>query len=72
MINKPMNLNNLSSIRMKGNVEMNNHVAQLKSQFSKLAAIGSVIEKQMKVAIFLSTMSEQRECALTIASVYTI
>lgn len=59
-------------MRLKASIEMGDHIAQLEWQFSRLAGMSLIIEEQIKVAILLSSLSEQREYAPTIASVDTI
>lgn len=72
MINILIVLNNLLNSKSKGNAEMSDRVAQLESQFTRLAAIGSSIEVQINVVTLLPSLSEQKKCAPTIATVLTI
>lgn len=65
-------LKNQPNTKLKGNVQMGDHIAQLNSHFSRVTAIGSEIKKRMKVAIILSLFSEQQECAYKIALVHII
>lgn len=51
---------------------MRNHITQLESQFSKLAAVGSKTEEQKKVTILLSSLNERQELAHSIASMHTV
>lgn len=59
-------------MKMSGDVEGSDHVAQLEVRYSRLVAMGSLIGKQMKVTILLSELSEQREIVPAIASILVI
>lgn len=72
MINRLMVLNIFPNIRLRSNNEMVDHVTQLKSQLLRLAAMGSVIEERMKIAVLLSALNNQRERSPTIGSVHMI
>lgn len=67
-----MVLNNILNMKMKGNVEIGDHVAQLESQISRLATMVSVLEEKMKVILLLSSLRERSECIRIISFVYTI
>lgn len=51
---------------------MADQVAQLKSQFAKLMAMGSTFEEDIKVAILLSSLAGHNIYAHLIASVNTL
>lgn len=65
MINKLILLKHLLNGKVKFGDQMGDHVAQLECQFSRLAAVGSTVEEQMKVQILLSSLSETTYCAPT-------
>lgn len=72
IISKLAVLNNLLIMKLKGNDEMGDHLAQLDFQFSNHPAMGSKVEEQMKEAILLSSPSKPHEFTHTVASVHTI
>lgn len=50
LINRLILINNVLDMKLKNDVQIGDHVAQLKSQFSRLAAMDSAVEEQMQVA----------------------
>lgn len=72
MINRLILLKNLPNTKIQNDVQICEQVAQLRSQFSMLAARRCTVKEQMKVAILISFPSEQSFCAPAIASVYIL
>lgn len=63
MINRPVLLNNLLNTKLKHNSQIRDCIAEFKSQHSRLAALNSPIEEQVKVATLLSSLGEREEGA---------
>lgn len=70
MINGFTVLNNLLNIKLKGNLLVEDHTAYLESQISRIAAINSGIEKQINIAILLSSLNKKQRSVPTTASMH--
>lgn len=69
MVNKLSLYDLLLNTRLRKEADMGDHVRQMESQFSRLAATGSNIEESKHVAIFISYFADLKEYTPTIASI---
>lgn len=65
-------LNTLINMKLIFDTKMGDHVALMKSQFARLAAIGSTLADEIKVTILLLSNSSVIESKPMIASFYSL
>lgn len=68
IINKTGALNPLLKTKLLENVDIGNHISPHESQFPKMGSMASNIEKQLKIAILINSLSQKTAYSAVITS----